>query len=301
MKITAPIYKEDTHLHLFNKDIAAQNYGGLKNRQYDIEGAILLTDLARNIEGIKKYRKDGKVAAREMDGWYYTSVKDLAKRHPYIKKRTVRRILARLRKEKVLKTTKTFHKRKSIHTLYYSFADKELHKEALATEDGISFWVEDAVECGIEAAILLRNLTYVEEHWIHGDAWIQLNPVEFLDATDLPMSPQAVRRALVTLVKKGRLERRRNNKYGDNYYLYRLVDTPHLRRRVGTDALPTECYDQPFFEDNLPSEHYEKLPALTAHRHHKDKENRMLKEYADHVAKVKSQPKSTPRQRKTVT
>ena len=94
---------------------------------------------------------------------------------------------------------------------------------------------------GIEAAILIRNLTWVEEHGLSKEGWTAINPVEFLDDTNLPMSAQAVRRALGVLVKAGRLERKRNARYGDNYYKYRLVDTHHLGAYEEPDTLPLKA------------------------------------------------------------
>lgn len=296
MKITGPPFHEDSRLHLFSNEIATQNYGGTTHAFFDIEGAILLADLARNIQKIKKYREDK--SYRKTEGWYYISVKNLAKRHPYLTEHTVRRILARLRKAGVLLTTKTLHKRKSEHTLWYSVADQDVFKEALAKEDAISFWLQDAVDYGIEAAILIRNLTWVEEHDLNKVGWTAINPVEFIDNTNLPMSVQAVRRALNVLVKAGRLERRRNRVYGNNYYRYRLVDTHHLQEYEERDALPTECYEA-HDEDQLPTEYYENVPSQTAHREVKDKEKQRLKEFADIVEKIKTQPKPSGRKKAT--
>ena len=133
MKITAPPYHEYSRLHLFSRDIAAQHHGITKNATFDIEGAILLTDLARNIKKIKKYRAVKEDTYRRTDGWYYISLKELAKRHPYMTEQTVRRALLRLRKAKVLVATDKLHRRKSEHMLWYSFADKDTFKEALYT------------------------------------------------------------------------------------------------------------------------------------------------------------------------
>ena len=117
--------------------------------------------------------------------------------------------------------------------------------------------------------------------------------MEFLDATDLPMSAQAVRRALTVLVEAGRLKRRRHRQYGNNYYMYQLVDAPHLEAYEHPDALPTESYET-HDEDDMPTEHYENLPPMTANREAKDRENGRLKLFAEHVEKVKAERKGAP-------
>ncbi len=297
MKITGPAYKESPNLHFFSRDLAGKGLN-ITNESFSIPAAILLADLARNIRKIKKYRDAKRAAYRKTDGWYYISVKDLAKRHPYLKERTVRRTLDRLRKAGILKTSTEFNKRKSEHTLWYSFADNDVFKEALAQEGAISFWVQDAIEYGIEAAILIRNLTWVEEHGLSKDGWTAINPVEFIEDTNLPMSVQAVRRALAVLVKAGRLERRRNRTYGNNFYKYRLVDTHHLGAYEEPGGLPTEAYESQF-KDDLPTEYYETLPSRTAHREGKDKENQRLKEVADMIERIKAQTKPTPKKKAT--
>jgi hypothetical protein len=291
MQITAGPYKENTNLHMFSRAVIQDGYG-------TIEGAIILTDIARNIRNIKPYRKNKKDYER-LDGWYAITIKELVKRHPYIAPRTIRRILAKYRKDKTLNATKRFNKRKSNQTLWYSFGDEDLRKECLAPEDAISFFVQDAVECGIEAAIVLRNLKWhaensAWEHVLDTTKWAAVNPVEFLENTDLPLTAQKIRRALQELVKKGKLERKRQAAYGNTPYLYRLVDSHHLQPYEERDGEPTESY-QHGETDQMPTEYYDHLgPVPKAQRKH-DSGDQLLKELERVVQKVKASHRPSPK------
>src|SRR5271156_5674564 len=128
--------------HHFSRDLARSD--GLDGYSFGIEAAILLTDLARNIVNIGKYRKDHA-------GWYFTTLNGLCSRHPYISRSTINRTLMKLRKDNVLKATGDFNKKKYDRTLWYSISDPEILRLGSSDEDNISYVVNDAVKYGIEA------------------------------------------------------------------------------------------------------------------------------------------------------
>ena len=73
--------------------------------------------------------------------------------------------------------------------------------------------------------------------------------------------------------------------------MYQLVDTPHLEAYEHPDALPTESYET-HDEDDLPTEHYENLPPMTANREEKDRENRMLHLVEENLRRLKAERKA---------
>lgn len=232
---------ENFSRHHFNRDLARSD--GLSGYNYGIEASILLTDIARNIIGIGKYRK-------EHQGWYHTSLDQLSSRHPYLSRSTIDRTLKKLRKDGALKVTDEYNRRKYDRTLWYNIPDAKILKLAGGDDGNISYIVNDAVEYGIEAAVLLSNVKYWTAHNMKNDPlylyeYHPMSPTELSDRSliNLPMNPWTIRRALTVLVDGGALERKRNNRKGDASYLYRVVETRHsLVKQPDTDY-PTECVE----------------------------------------------------------
>lgn len=221
--------------HHFSRDLARGD-----EYSFGIEAAILLTDLARNIVAISKYRRDHA-------GWYFTTLNDLCSRHPYISRSTINRTLMKLRKDKFLRVTDDFNKKKYDKTLWYNIADPEILKLGSGDDDNISYVVNDAVKYGIEAAILLSNVKYWTAHnmvdWPdYLFEYQPLSPAKLSDHSlvDLPMNPWTVRRALRVLAEEGALERKRGNIKGDGSYLYRVVETRHGLVETPDSDYPTE-------------------------------------------------------------
>ena len=221
--------------HHFSRDLARSD-----EYSFGIEAAILLTDIARNIVNIGKYRNDHK-------GWYFTTLDNLCRRHPYISRSTVNRALMKLRKEEVLKTTDDFNKKKYDRTLWYTIPDPEILSLGSGDDDNISYVVNDAVRYGIEAAILLSNV----KHWTAYNImdrpdylyeYQSLSPAKLSDHSlvNLPMNPWTIRRALRVLAEDGALERKRSDIKGDGSYLYRVVETRHGLVKSPDSDYPTE-------------------------------------------------------------
>ena len=230
------IKRENTARHFFSRELAQ----GI-NHSLGIKAAILLTDLARNIESINNYRD-------KHSGWYYSTLDQFCQRHPYLSRATINRILVELRDDGILKTTDEFNKKKYDRTLWYSIPDRAIMKLAASREDMISFVVSDALKYGIEAAILLSNFKYWVQYNNETEPWHFLkyepmSPAELSDRdiVDLPIEPWTIRRALNVLVKRGALEREQNKEKGDSCYLYRLAEGQEISTFSPDRNFPTEC------------------------------------------------------------
>ena len=94
-----------------------------------------------------------------------------------------------------------FNKKGYDRTCWYAFADDNIRKQAQSSKPAY-FQVEDAVEYGIVAAVLLGNLV----HWIRENrkndpqyTWHQILPGDLVE--HLPFSKSTMQRALRDLVK----------------------------------------------------------------------------------------------------
>ena len=127
-------------VHSFSRELA---------HTYGINAAILMAFLANRIPAVQTARNDNRC--------YYTSVKKLAQHYPYLTPSIINYTLSQLRENGVLNAER--HNRKAYDkTLWYSFADPAIQKQA--SEDPIRFNVEAANHFGVEAALVLANLTY---------------------------------------------------------------------------------------------------------------------------------------------
>ena len=254
-------YRFNRELVRDSMDICEYEYGN-----FTIEEAILLTDLAVNIAGIKNYRK-------KLEGWYYTTLDQLHSRHPYISRSSINRIMKKLRAGGFIKASSEHNRKRYDKTLWYSFANTKLFRTAVSKEDCITYIANDAKLYGIEAAILLSNIKYWEQYneW-DLNSWFEMNPAELADDgyISLPIKPYTIRRALAKLVAAGALERKFRNKKGNACYLYRTIKTRHEEPKckiyeayaneggkynVYVPILPTESFEDNF-TDELPTECY---------------------------------------------
>jgi len=231
--------REDFSRHHFNRDLA-RKIAQVKCT-FDLAGAILLTDIARNVVGISKYRN-------KLQEWYYTTLDDLCKRHPYLSRSTINRTLKKLREDRVLLTTDEHNRRRYDRTLWYSIPDPETLRLASGDEGNISFIVNDAVKYGLEPAILLSNVKYWTIYNMADDPmylyeYQPLSPSELSDHSlvNLPMNAWTIRRALNVLVDEGALERKRNNQKSNACFLYRVVEDGRPLVPPPDADYPTEC------------------------------------------------------------
>jgi len=195
-------------VHSFSRKLA---------RQYGATAAILLGYLANRIEAVEEKRKDGL--------GFFTSIRTLAERYPYLTPSTIADTLAALRTKGVLKA-ENHNKYKYDRKLWYTFADPQVQKDA--SWDPIRFKVGDAVHYGIVEAVLMANLRY----WIienrketPGYTWHRISTRTL--AKHLPFSYRTLARAFNRLVELGGLERQKCQGF-DHASNYRIVQALSL-------------------------------------------------------------------------
>ena len=190
-------------VHSFSRKLA---------KEYGATAAIILGYLGNRIQAVEEKRKDGL--------GYFTSIRQLGERYPYLSTSTIADTLAMLREEAVLKA-ENHNKYKYDRKLWYTFANPKAQKDA--AWDSIRFQVGDAVKYGVVEAVILANLRY----------WVNENRKETPDYTwhrisadtlskHLPFSPSSIRRALEHLVEQGAVERKRCHGF-DNAFEYSIL------------------------------------------------------------------------------
>ena len=125
-------------VHSFSRKLA---------KEYEVTAAIILGYLANRIQSLEEKRKDGL--------GYFTSIRELAKRYPYLSPGTIADTLAVLRKQGVLKA-ENHNKYKYDRKLWYTFANPQAQKDT--AWDPARFKVADAVKYGVVEAVILANL-----------------------------------------------------------------------------------------------------------------------------------------------
>ncbi len=170
-------------VHSFSRTIA---------KEYGEKAAVLLQYLAHHVSKSKHVHGGRK--------WFYKTLDDLAVVFPYLKRSTIHDTLKSLKDKGVLRIG-DFNKKGYDRTCWYAFVDDNLRKQAQSSKPAY-FRVEDAVEYGIVAAVLLGNLV----HWIRENrkndpqyTWHQILPGDLVE--HLPFSKSTMQRALRDLVK----------------------------------------------------------------------------------------------------
>src|ERR1039457_6715501 len=117
------------------------------------KAAVLLQYLAHHVSK-SKHLHGGKK-------WFYKTLDDLAVVFPYLKRSTIHAILRKLGKENGPLIIGDYNKKGYDRTCWYAFADDNTRKQPQSFKP-VYFRVEDSVQYGIVAAVLLGNLV----HWI---------------------------------------------------------------------------------------------------------------------------------------
>jgi predicted transcriptional regulator len=201
-------------IHSFSRTIA---------KEHGEKAAVLLQYLAHHVARSKNDHGGRK--------WFYKTLDDLAVMFPYIKRSTVHDTLKSL-KDKGLLRIGDFNKTGYDRTCWYAFADDNVRKVAQSSKP-VYFRVEDAVQYGIVAAVLLGNL----EYWIlenrkedPGYTWHSMSPREL--AKHLPFPKTTLQRALADLVKAGVLRAKEPEVNGGTTQ-YALADEKRLADEKG--------------------------------------------------------------------
>ncbi len=157
-------------VHSFSRTIA---------KEHGEKAAVLLQYLAHHVSKSKHVHGGKK--------WFYKTLDDLAVVFPYLKRSTIHDTLKSL-KDKGLLRIGDYNKKGYDRTCWYAFADDNVRKQAQSSKP-VYFQVEDAVNYGIVAAVLLGNLV----HWIRENrkndpqyTWHQILPGDLVE--HLPFS-----------------------------------------------------------------------------------------------------------------
>jgi hypothetical protein len=202
-----------------------------------INEAVVLAFLAHKTRTSKNVRQGRH--------WYYETAKNLAsQRFPWISPTTLGVVICRL--ERAGKVHTACHNKHGYdRTKWYSVPDDVIEEVA---KNRIYFRVEDAVEHGVEAALLLHNLRYhLGEQKKRGaaDPWWPMRPTEL--ARHLPISKATIGRLLNRLCWDGSLERRWNAL--ERASEYRIDTLDEYRHPIGGEweegAQPTVCLPAP--------------------------------------------------------
>jgi hypothetical protein len=171
-------------VHSFSRTIA---------KEHGEKAAVLLQYLAHHVSKSKHVHGGKK--------WFYKTLDDLAVVFPYLKRSTIHAILQKLGKENGPLVIGDYNKKGYDRTCWYAFADDNFRKQAQSSKP-VYFQVEEAVQYGIVAAVLLGNLV----HWIRENrkqdpkyTWHQILPGDLVE--HLPFSKSTMQRALRDLVK----------------------------------------------------------------------------------------------------
>jgi hypothetical protein len=161
-------------------------------QEHGEKAAVILQYLAHHVSKSKHVHGGRK--------WFYKTLDDLAVVFPYLKRSTIHAILQRLGKENGPLAIGDYNKKGYDRTCWYAFADDTVRKQAQSSKP-VYFRVEDAVNYGIVAAVLLGNLV----HWIRENrksdpqyTWHQILPGDLVE--HLPFSKSTMQRGLRALV-----------------------------------------------------------------------------------------------------
>ncbi len=177
-------------IHSFSRKLASQ---------YGITAAILIGYLANRIHSVQVSRKDQR--------GFFITVSKLAQRYPYLSRSTIADALLQLREAGVLEADNSKNTRKTDRTLWYTFKNKDVEKDA--AWDPIYFNVKDAQELDVTRALILKNVAYWVREKQKTDpeyTWHRISAVTL--AEHLPVGVRSLRRALERLAS-GPLERRK--------------------------------------------------------------------------------------------
>jgi hypothetical protein len=207
-------------IHSFSRTIA---------KEHGEKAAVLLQYLAHHVSK-SKHLHGGKK-------WFYKTLDDLAVVFPYIKRSTIHAILQKLSKENGPLVIGDYNKKGYDRTNWFAFRDDNFRKQAQSSKP-VYFQVEDAVEHGIVAAVLLGNL----EHWVRENrktdpayTWHAMSPREL--AKHLPFPKTTLQTALANLVEANVIKTKAPEVKGSAIE-YALVDETRLdNREVGGPKL----------------------------------------------------------------
>jgi hypothetical protein len=174
------------HTHQFSRTVAAK---------YGVNAALVLGYIAFRIS-VSKNEREGRF-------WYYDTLDAITQHYPYLGRSAVYEAIQLLSKDDGPLIIGHFNKMKGDKTNWYALRTGEIEKAV--KKRPLYFKVEDAVNYGIPAAVLLNNLAYhINKKRKQGDLAYRFQPLSPSALADiLPFSRSTIQRALKTLVQAG--------------------------------------------------------------------------------------------------
>jgi len=173
------------HTHSFSRPVAAK---------YGVNAALVLGYIAFRIS-VSKNERDGKF-------WYYDTLDTIGQHYPYLSRSAVYEAIQRLTLNNGPLITGNFNKRKKDRTTWYAFRDEDTANDL--KKKLLYFKVQDAVNYGIPAAVILNNLAYHINHKRKETPDFRLQALSASKLADiLPFSRSTIQRALKRVVDAG--------------------------------------------------------------------------------------------------
>lgn len=203
-------------IHSFSRTIA---------EEHGEKAAVILQYLAHHVAKSKHVHGGKK--------WFYKTLDDLAVVFPYLKRSTIHATLQKLGQEDGPLIIGDYNKKGYDRTNWFAFRDDNFRKQAQSSKP-VYFQVEDAVNYGIVAAVLLGNLVY----WIRENrktdqtySWHSMSLGEL--SKHLPFDKATMHRAFKTLVD-AKVIKSRETESKRGVIEYALIDETRLTEAVAS-------------------------------------------------------------------